>query len=197
MVVVCNENDFLKGKKLNKVHKIILSVDMEDVKEGDFVTQMKSLLPDAELMHSYYNDEISEKKYRKKYIEYLESEEVYPSVLILLMIYKQEKKLAIVCSQQERQFKYIEYFLDYIHDKFDVPIMTYLKWKAKKFVDNFNINKSFLKKEVLKNGHEIFGDAFDEKDKKKNKSSKSKKALDDFDDIDVKTKLKKIKVRRV
>jgi hypothetical protein len=179
MIILCNENEFEKSK-LAKIHKIIISTDLANVEDSNKITQMKYLLPDIKLMHDYYNDKISEKKYKKKYIKYLESEGIYDTILTILLVYKEEKKLAIVCSKQERQFKYISFLINYLVKNFNVPVMEYSKWKEKQ-PDKFNINKEYFKKELKAHWDSVIGD--DSKKSKGKKSDKDKKKKTKPDEI--------------
>lgn len=205
MIILCDEEQYEK-KRLKKVHKIIISNDLEDVPETRTISHMHYLIPQSKLMNKYYADEISAKKYKKKYFEYLEENQIYATLLTLMLIYKETKQLVIVCSRMEREFLYIQFLLEYLHEKFGVPVIKYEDWKKKEFVDKFNINKDVLKKEVKKYRHILFEDEIaEEEEKKKSKKkskdkSKKKDSKDEYLDLpemDIKDHIKKIKLKRI
>lgn len=196
MIILCNEDQYEK-KKLKNVHKIIVSDDLESIPEEEKITHMRYLMPEFKLMNKYYADEISLKKYRKKYFEYLECDQIYATLLTLLLSYKKEKMLCIVCSKQERTFLYIQFLLQYIHENFGVYIIDYSKWKDKGFPKKFNIFKDYLIKRVNKYKHIIFEDEIKENKKKSKKKNKNKdNDLMDLPDMDFDKKIKRVKIKR-
>lgn len=199
MIILCNENEMEK-KRFKKVHKIIISYDLENLEDNDYITHLNHLIPPYKLMNKYYSDEISMKKYKKKYFEYLEEDQVYATILTLLLGYKESKQMAFVCSNQERGFLYMQFLLEFIHEKFGVPVLTYADWKKKDFPNKFGIDKDTLKKQVKKYKHIIFEDEEEEVKSNKKKKKDKKKVKEDKQNLS-ETKerdtIKRIKVRRL
>lgn len=196
MIILCDENQFEK-KRLKNIHKIIISDDLESISEEEKITHMRYLMAEFKLMNKYYADEISAKKYKNKYFEYLECDQIYATLLTLMLAYKQEKMLCVVCSKQEREFLYIQFLLQYLHENFGVPVIKYEDWKKKGFPIKFNILKDYLKKQVKKYREILFEDEIKEEKKKKKSKKKKDDDLMDVPDIDLGKKLKKVKIRRI
>ena len=191
MIIICNEKEYQK-KKLDKIYKIVISSKIKVDDEEPKIIALKQLMTPMKLMHDFYNDILSYKKYKKKYFEYLESEQIYTTILTMLLTYKQHKKLCFVCTEEEKQFKYMQMLLEYLNDKFKVKSMTYEKYKKSTDVD-FTLDKSILNKEVMKNFNNVFGDEIVESKSKKKPNKKKKKLAEKKSPI----KLKQISIQRV
>ena len=192
MIIICNQNEYEK-KKLRKIDKFIISDDLKDVKESENVTHLKFLIPPFKLMTDFYNDDISEKKYYKKYKEYIEeNDELMATIVTIMLIYKKEKNIAFVCSKQEQGFLYIDFIVEILKERYGIKAMKYSKWKDKDCPDNAPIDKVKLKKDVKKYYNLIFGE-----DIKKNKKSKKEDIEDDDFELFEEEVIKKIKVRRL
>lgn len=197
MIILCNEKEYDK-KKFKKIHKIIISSDLDDIVEDKTTTHMHYLMPEYKLMNKFYGDEISAKKYRKKYYEYLNNDQIQATIITLMMAYKKYKMLVVVCSKREQAFLYMHFLLEYLNKKFGVPVITYENWKNKDCPETFKIDKEFLKKQIKKYKNILFGEDED-KPKKKKKDKKDKEELMQIDlpDIDVDEKIKMVKLKKL
>ena len=192
MFIICNEKEYDK-KKLKGVSKIFISDMLRKVRENDEITHLTHLIPSYKLMSNYYNDKYSKKKYNKKYIEFLEQDEVYATLLVLLMMYEKEKNIAMVCDSDEMDFLYMEFLMKYLKEEFGTKYIFYEKWKEKCSKKN-PIDKDKLKKKIKKYKSLIFG----EEDEKPKKKKKNKEKIDiEFPDDEPKEMIRRIKVRRI
>lgn len=193
MIIICNEEQIGK-KKVKDIQKIIISYDLQNLKESKTLTQLKYLIPSYKLMHKYYNDEISKKKYYKKYEEFLKSEQVYATILTILLMYQKEKNLVFCCSIQEMDFLYMEFLIKFLSKEFGIKAISYDEWKKKGCPSKAPLDKDKLKKEVKKYKELIFGGVdYDEEPKKKKKDKKKSKK----EEIEPKEVIRKIKIRRI
>lgn len=195
MFVICNETEYEK-KKLKGVPKLIISYDLKKVRENDDINHLTHLIPPYKIMSNYYNDKYSDKKYFKKYVEFLETDEVYATLLTVLMMYEKEDNVALVCSTAEMDFKYLEFLLEFLQDKFNIKFISFSKWKQKDYPKKNPIDKDKLKKEVKKYKNIIFG-VDEEPKKKKNKKKKDSIDIEFPEREELKDCVRKIRIKRI
>lgn len=193
MFVLCTEKEASK-KQLKKSHKILVSYHLQDVTETKTVSHLSQLVPSVGLIKSFMNGDISRKKYIRKYIKTIEqNDELYASLLMLILAHENSAKsitdrnIALVVSEDELQFGYIQALAGYIVDNFGVPVAMFKDWKKAEFKNKkYKINQEKLTKDIKAYKSLLF-DSYDEyqdtkdkvqgkvKDKKKSKDKDKKK----------------------
>ena len=175
MIIICNEKEANK-KKLKNIPKIVISLDIKEL-PNDTYQSMNQFLPELSVFHDYLNRDISKKKYMKKYTETIkENDQLMASLTLLMMIYKENKNMAFVCSQNELDYLYIAFLMQIINDKFNEShIMTYKEWKKSDYPDDIGIDKKKIKKLMDKYHSIIFEDEEEVVEKPKKKKKKKQK----------------------
>lgn len=177
MFIICNPEQATK-KSFKKVPKIIISEELKNVKEDQYITIYNQFLPKQKLFNDFVNGDIGYKEYRKKYIKNIEkNEELYASLVLLLMVYEKKKDIIFVATNTELELGYIQFLSKYLIDKFEVTVLPYKDWKKKgKKLGKCDINRKSLIKAVKEYGDIITGSKKFIKDvKKKTKKDKQKK----------------------
>lgn len=177
MFIICNPEQATK-KSFKKIPKIIISEELKNVKEDQYITIYNQFLPKQKLFNDFVNGDIGYKEYRKKYIKNIEkNEELYASLVLLLMVYEKKKDILLVATNTELELGYIQFLSKYIIDKFGVTVVSYKNWKKKgKKLGKCDINRKALIKAVKEYGDIITGSKKFIKDvKKKTKKDKQKK----------------------
>lgn len=184
MFILCNEKQ-AKKKIFKKTFKFVIS-DMCDIND-DYSTYGRSFIPPMEMYHDYVNGDLSKKEFKKKYKKYLiKFDELYATLIILVLAYVNKKDYLIVCSDEEMEVGYAQYLMEVLNEDFGVAIVNYDKWKSKfnkEFgecpVDADQLNKA------IKKYKKLIADSVDDKaykkikskiKKDKKKSSKKKKS---------------------
>lgn len=178
MIIICNEKEVSK-KKLKNIPKIVVSLDIKELPDDSYQF-MNQFLPEFSLFHDYLNRDISKKKYMKKYIETIkENDQLMASLTLLMMIYKENKNMAFVCSQNEIDYMYISFLMKIINEKFDESsICMYKEWKDNDYSNSTTLDKKKLKK-LMDKYHEIIFEGEEEISEKPNKKKKKKKTEKD------------------
>lgn len=185
MIILCNEKEVGK-KKLKNIPKILISIDIKEAPDDSY-QYMNQFIPEFSLFHDYLNRDISKKKYMKKYIETIkENDQLMASLTLLMMIYKENKNMAFVCSQNEMDYMYMSFLMKIINEKFDEScICMYKEWKANGYSDSTTLNKKKLKK-LMDKYYDIIFEGEDEisdvpKKKKKKKAEREREYLENLE----------------
>lgn len=198
MFIICNPEQATK-KSFKKVPKIIISEELKNVKEDQYITIYNQFLPKEKLFNDFVNGDIGYKEYRKKYIKNIEkNDELYASLVLLLMVYEKKKDIILVATDTELELGYIQFLAKYLIEKYGVEALTYKDWKKKgKKLGKGEINKKSLIKSVKEYGDIITGSKKFIKDvkkkSKKDKQKKKKKTKEKFNALSVLTEKPKNK----
>lgn len=201
MIIVLNEEQAYKPK-FKKCKKIIVSESLKEV--DDESVQVTTLLPPFKLFSEYINGEISEKKYAKNYIKYIRTNPQLFSVLVSTILgYREHGVLCFVCSAEELTFKYMDILLEYISERYGIPVLDYRKFK-KKYESVKEIKREMTKegmKQLMKDFNEIrsilMGVEDDEEYKRKSKKKKDKKKNKTKNEVNTNAHFNPTPVRRI
>lgn len=179
MIIICNEKE-AKKKKLKNIPKIVISLDIKELPDESY-QYMNQFIPEFTLFHDYLNRDISKKKYMKKYIESIkENDQLMASLTLLMMIYKENRNMAFVCSQNELDYLYIAFLMQIINEKFDeYHITTYSEWKKNDCPNDIGIDKKKLKK-LMDKYHGIIFEGEESVTEKPKKKKKKKERDEDY-----------------
>lgn len=206
MIIVCNYKQSQK-KCFKKKQKFVISKVYDDPKiENSYTTILNCFLPPMELFEKYIDGEIDTKKYYKKYSKHIRSnDELYSTLVLLMLGYNKEKNIVLICSDDEMQFGYMNFLCKILTDDFGVEVKSYSKWKEKKKFDNkskIDIKALRIKAKEYKTFFDGNEDSKKKSKKKKKKAKKNKKKsniMDDFiltDDKKKPSKKKKSKLEK-
>lgn len=126
---------FLKNVRKTRDELDFFLISSELSTDGTFKTleSLPDLVPEYNIMLEYIDG--SDKKARKKYIDYITSnEEVYVQVISMLMSISLDRIPIIIVSDVEYELGYINDLIEFISDKYKVDYYNYKN--AKKFISN-------------------------------------------------------------
>lgn len=174
MFIVCNEKEY-KKKKLKDIPKILISEYLEDIPDSKKVTHLNQFLPPMKLFHDFIDGRINKKKYIKKYKENIKkNEEMYATLIVVMLIYQKKKDICLVCSSNELKSGYMHAFCELLAEEFNIEVVSYKKLKDKMIGKN-KYDKNKLNK-AIKKYREILEDTGYKKKKKKKKTKDKKKS---------------------
>ena len=173
MFIICNEKEY-KKKKLKDMPKIIISEYLEDVPDKKKITHLNQFLPPMKLFHDFIDGRINKKKFFNKYKSNIKkNDEMYATLIVIMMIYQKKKDVCLVCSSNELKSGYMHAFCELLAEEFKVEVVSYKKLKDKMIGRN-KYDKNKLNK-AIKKYRELLEDSGYKSSKKKKKKTKDKK----------------------
>ena len=137
-------NKFIKEFDYNDYRFLLISEDIKTEKHKNVFT-LKCLIPPAHTISEFVANGFSD-KYVKKYAEYLN----HPKIALLIgtivrMVVAENRKVVLMCSDKENEFKFLKVLADYINATYDVKVYSYKKYaKDPEAAENVKYKKKFI-----------------------------------------------------
>lgn len=206
-MILLMTNELAKKKRFKKLYKVAISLNIQE-EIDKHTTIIQSLVPSPDIFKYFIDGK--NKKYAKEYISSIrENDELFATLLAIVLAYKQHGKIAFVCDPEEYTYGYLFILADYLNNRYGINYLDLKKSKKIEDIEDIkmsNINFDKIKKDVNKYSDILLGvnaeEAFEEyeygeskKDKKKKKHKKDKKKNKNKEkDIE---KLRKIVIRKI
>lgn len=177
MIILCRDNE-ADNSSLKKVHKIIISEYYEDIEESKKVMVINQFYPQIRLVYNFINGYYNKKRFLKKYCKELRTNEnIYATIVTLMIMYKKHKDICLVCSSTEYKLGYLQKFCELLENDFGIKYMSFKEWKnGGKKLGKCKINEKKLAKAVFEYKKIIYSDSdYSKNSKKKNHKKKDKK----------------------
>ena len=132
-IICMDSKEFLKKfiKKYNykKYIFILVSEDVKSNKNYENVYSLKALLPPPHVISEFVNNGYT-KRYKTKYLEYLNNPKV-ESLLTIIVKYAvmDNKDVVLLCSNNEMQYKYFKLISKYLNSVYNVNTCTLSEYK--------------------------------------------------------------------
>lgn len=175
MIILCTYKEASK-KSMKDASKVIASATIEKTDLKRAVTTGE-FLPNEYLFSQYINGYISKKEYKKKYIKsIINNEGAFTSLLTIMLLYKRGDHVALVCDEEEVEFKYLQFLAEFLSERYGLDICTYDTVK-KKGLDKIKNHMSKKGEKTLKRDLKEYRDELRAAQKalEKSKKKKSKK----------------------
>lgn len=176
-----------------KFQYLIISEDIETLGKRKNVMSLNKLMPPPNVVAAFVRDGYC-KDYKAKYLEYLKRDEVNSVVAVIVKAVLTDLNIILVCSNDEKEYKYLKLLGDFIESEYRVKVISYKEYdenpeKAEKIKNKEEVTKILNKKMEKFKGSNLTLDArFDSKRFKTMLSKLDKKELKAF------CKSKKIKI---
>ncbi len=137
--------DFIKNENYKNFTFLLASNDIKTRGNYDNIYSMKVLIPPVSSLRSYVEQGVN-KKYIKKYIEYLETRkmETILSVIVKAAVVE-EQNVVILCSEEESEYEYTKILCKHIESVFKVPTYSYKKFKKEEHPGELKNREKTLK----------------------------------------------------
>lgn len=190
MIIQLEGNEFFTKFIENEVHSeyqyLLVSTDIDTSGEYKNIMKMKDLIPNGYIMEYFMSDEF--KQYKFEYENFLRREEIRSIITVIMKtVVDNNFKVVLMCSEEEKEYKYIKMIRKFIEKEYGFPTYTYKKYckcrENNEFKEVKNLDK--IKKQVAKEIERInkLNIAIGRED---NKLDKAKKQLEKMSKKDMK-----------
>lgn len=130
-----------------KDYRFLLISDDIKTKGHKNVFPLNSLLPTTDAISEFITYGYTE-KYVKKYVNYLQTPKIALLIAtIVRMAVTEERKVVLMCSDNENEYKYLKILSDFIEANYDIQVYNYKKYsKNPEKCEKIKTKKKYAKK---------------------------------------------------
>lgn len=131
MIIQLEGKDFFTKFIDNEIYTdyqfLLISTDIETSGEHKNVMKMKELIPNGYIMEHFMSGE--KKQYAAEYESFLRRDGIRALITVMMKTVIQNKfKVILLCSEEEKEYKYIKMIRKFIEEEYDFPTYTYKKY---------------------------------------------------------------------